>query len=145
MKRCASCKLLLNKNNFNWKFKNVKLSSYCRECSRKYIRQHYLENRDYYLNKSIRRKKLVREQAYEYISTYLFEHPCVDCGEFDILVLEFDHKDRTSKVSEVSRIINSTGSISRLIVEISKCDVRCANCHRRKTAIENKSWKLRYV
>ena len=37
---------------------------------------------------------------------FLLEHPCVDCGETDMLVLQFDHRDRTDKVIEVGRLIS---------------------------------------
>src|SRR6202022_3269562 len=63
---------------------------------------------------------------------YLLEHPCVDCGETDITVLEFDHlRDKTQNVSA---LIRGTNSWARIEAEIAKCVVRCANCHRRETA-----------
>jgi hypothetical protein len=63
---------------------------------------------------------------------YLLEHPCVDCGETDPVVLEFDHV-RGEKVAELARIIKSC-VMARFLAELEKCDVRCANCHRRRTA-----------
>ena len=64
---------------------------------------------------------------------YLKKHPCVDCGEKDPIVLEFDHlKD---KLIEVSRLVQYT-SMNKMQNEIEKCEIRCANCHRRKTAIQ---------
>ena len=64
---------------------------------------------------------------------YLSSHPCVDCGETDHRVLDFDHRDRTTKHANVSYLLCSAG-FERLKAEVAKCDVRCANCHRRKTA-----------
>lgn len=57
---------------------------------------------------------------------------CKDCGETDPIVLEFDHV-RGEKVSDISRIIVS-GNIDSLREELDKCEVVCANCHRRRTA-----------
>ena len=144
-KSCRRCKRKLRISNFNWKIKNKRHASYCKECSREYIRDHYKKNRKYYLLKARRRNSEIRQKAREYIGSYLSTHPCVDCEETDILVLEFDHKEKSGKSDDVSRIIRRTASLEQLIKEISKCDVRCANCHRRKTEKESKSWKLSYA
>lgn len=65
----------------------------------------------------------------------MLEHPCVDCGEGDPIVLEFDHitDDKTSGISD---LVGTGVSLDILIAEIAKCVVRCANCHRRKTSRE---------
>lgn len=55
--------------------------------------------------------------------------PCVDCGESDIRVLEFDHIDRTTK----ERGITECRSISQLMEEAPKCEIRCVICHIRRT------------
>ena len=144
-KTCPHCKRTLALTDFNWKLKGEKRASYCKECSRKYIKNHYLRNRKYYLQKARSRNKQIRNRAYQYIASFMLSHPCVDCGEKDILVLEFDHRDRTRKSEDVSRIIRQTGSLEKLALEISKCDVRCANCHRKKTEKENNSGKLKYA
>lgn len=65
---------------------------------------------------------------------YLLSHPCVDCGEADPKVLDFDHREPADKTAAVSRMLSGTLSWSKVLNEISKCDVRCSNCHRRKTA-----------
>lgn len=64
---------------------------------------------------------------------YVHDHPCVDCGEPDWRVLEFDHRNRTMKQAAVSNLITQGASIERIQQEIAHCDVRCANCHRRRT------------
>jgi hypothetical protein len=57
---------------------------------------------------------------------------CIDCGIADPLVLQFDHRER--KTNNVSWAVSAGWSLRRLTEEIAKCDVRCANCHRRRTA-----------
>jgi hypothetical protein len=69
------------------------------------------------------------------IREYLSSHPCVDCGESDHMVLEFDHV-RGNKLATVSALRGRMAKWSRIEEEISKCEVRCANCHRRKTVAQ---------
>lgn len=72
-----------------------------------------------------------RERNRAFVTEYFHSHPCVDCGESDPDVLEFDHI--AGKVMEVSRLLASA-SLDRLMEEIERCEVRCANCHTRRTA-----------
>lgn len=140
-KKCSNCKKNLPEKEFNWKVKGVKRAYYCKSCSRRYIKQHYQNNKNYYLNKARIRNLKLKKIAHNYVSRYLMKNPCVDCGEKDPLVLEFDHKDRNAKTYNISHLIRNGSTLSKLKKEIKKCDVRCANCHRRKTSIENNSWK----
>lgn len=60
------------------------------------------------------------------------ERGCIDCGYNEHAVaLDFDHRDPSMKRMNVSRFTRS-GTITQLLAEIAKCDVRCANCHRWK-------------
>jgi hypothetical protein len=65
---------------------------------------------------------------------HLKAHPCVDCGETDPVVLEFDHV-RGEKHFNIGEAVRRNTSLARLEVEIAKCEIRCANCHRKKTYI----------
>lgn len=73
--------------------------------------------------------------------SYLANHPCVDCGESDPVVLEFDHI--LTKHRDVSLMSRTAFSSSAVVAEIAKCVVRCGNCHRRKTAREQGSYELK--
>lgn len=64
---------------------------------------------------------------------YLSAHPCVDCGESDPVVLEFDHV-RGEKCHNIGHMLADGKSWTRISGEIEKCEVRCANCHKRVTA-----------
>lgn len=102
----------------------------CRECKRKHDNAYYKNNparrKAVSESKSRKRKEIAR-----YVYTYLKQHPCVDCGEADLVVLDFDHV-RGKKRGNVSSL--KAVSLQAVQEEIEKCDVRCANCHRRKTA-----------
>ena len=65
---------------------------------------------------------------------YLLEHPCVDCGESDPIVLDFDHVRGVKKADVKRMTAGSHASLTQVMAEIAKCEVRCANCHRRATA-----------
>ena len=56
---------------------------------------------------------------------------CMDCGEINPIVLDFDHlKD---KKYNISRMIHDGFSWAAIKKEIAKCEVVCANCHRIRT------------
>jgi hypothetical protein len=98
------------------------------------VRQHYQANRDYYALKRQRRScELYRDQRRRMLA-HLATHPCVDCGETDIVCLEFDHV-RGTKKSSIAAMIGDY-AWDTIESEMAKCVVRCANCHRRKTAHE---------
>ena len=60
--------------------------------------------------------------------------PCMDCdGSFPPACMDFDHRDPASKVDGVTRMVNANLSLDRILAEIAKCDLVCANCHRIRT------------
>lgn len=61
-------------------------------------------------------------------NNYKRENCCVDCGENDIRVLEFDHCDG-EKTADVCKITN----IKKMNEEILKTQILCIICHRHKT------------
>jgi hypothetical protein len=108
---------------------------YCRECQRARDRTLYLRlERKRQVRASDRRNRQRNQQMLKrYIQGYLASHPCVDCGASDPLVLVFDHV-RGKKRFNISWAPNRAYSLATLDAEIAKCDVRCANCHRRRHA-----------
>lgn len=136
MKRCSICKkdrdlIEFNKN----KRKSDGLQSKCRACGKKLAQSYYQKNKDYFK----RRKNKYAKRNQAIVLDYLRQHPCVDCGESDPVVLEFDHI--RDKISEISTLVWKRVSAKMLLEEIEKCLVRCANCHRRKTANDFEYYK----
>lgn len=58
--------------------------------------------------------------------------PCTDCGvKYSPWMMQFDHV-RGIKVSSLSNLA-SNGTLTKLLEEIEKCEVVCANCHADRT------------
>lgn len=143
MRKCTKCKIIKNENQFNFKVKSLNILQYqCKECTRQLIKNHYNKNKNYYLEKTQRRNLELKSIMHNFIKEYLLKNPCVDCNESDITVLEFDHsKNKDIKFKAVSSLMKSRYPLEKVKEEIEKCEVRCANCHRRKTAVEFKWFK----
>jgi len=71
----------------------------------------------------------VRKNVLEFLSN----KSCLDCGERDPIVLDFDHRERAVKFKSINMMMSGHYSWDSVLKEIGKCDIRCANCHRRKT------------
>ena len=115
--------------------------SYCRSCCREYGREHYRKNLGASASKARARAAIDRPSNRRVVADHLTTHPCLDCGESDPVVLEFDHRDPSAKVDDVGRLVH-TGTVVALQAEIVKCDVRCGNCHRIRTARQFGSYRL---
>lgn len=134
-KRCSTCREVKPLGAFNRLKKAKDGRQYnCRDCNKQY---HY-ENWDRHMSQIRRRGTARKAENKRFIVEYLLTHPCVDCGETDILVLEFDHVNG-DKSDSVGRLV-ATQQLDRVIEEIQKCEVVCCNCHRRRTARRSASW-----
>ena len=65
--------------------------SYCKDCKSKMHSNWYQESKETQKENASRHGIEYRQALREYASEYLSTHPCVDCGERDTVVLEFDH------------------------------------------------------
>jgi hypothetical protein len=142
MKKCTKCGKEKDEMEFNFKAKPLGLRhNQCRQCTRLFVKNHYNKNKGYYLQKTQKRNSKLRLEVLNYLKQYLLKNPCVDCGESDVTVLEFDHSGKIPKFKAVSSLIRIRSSLKKIKEEITKCEVRCANCHRRKTAKDFKWFK----
>ena len=134
LKKCGKCMLVKPLSMFPFKDRALgKRGSKCLACTAAYSHEHYKRNRAKYLKKARKSRRRGYRMNRGLVLTYLLEHPCVDCGESDTLLLEFDHRDPESKIDDVAHLAQYR-PWRFVIAEINKCDVRCANCHRRRTA-----------
>ena len=94
-------------------------------------------NRDALYAAQKRHRVKIREKLLEYLSVLA----CIGCGESDPFVLDFDHKDPKDKSRGVARMLSGHYSWDSLVKEIEKCEIRCANCHRRRSYSQFKNWR----
>lgn len=65
------------------------------------------------------------------VAAYLARHRCVDCGEGDPVVLDFDHLgEKRFNISDAVALLPTRETLDN---EMRQCEIRCANCHRRRT------------
>ena len=141
MKICKNCNL--PKIDFRKSKKYIDgLDVYCKECRRMADKKTYNTNITKNRKAGLESKNKVRERNRQFISDYLIGKSCIDCGESDPIVLEFDHFENKKDI--ICEIIQNC-SIEKIEAEIKKCNIRCANCHRRKTAIELGYYKTKIV
>ena len=140
LKRCSACGELKPLTEFHLKRKaRDGRQSRCRPCNIERNKQWYRENPEARGRRLDSYAKARRQENHRRILDYLREHPCVDCGEADPVVLDFDH--RRDKVANVSSMLSRAWS--NIDAEVEKCEVRCANCHRRRTAQQRGSFRFR--
>lgn len=108
------------------------MSRVTKEKQREYSKAHYEKNKEKLKTRAIRNTDVKKKRNQGFVDEYLEKHPCVDCGEKDIIVLEFDHVRGTKRMAICEMAMRSY-SIKAIEDEIAKCEVRCANCHRRVT------------
>ena len=114
------------------------LFTWCKSCMATYERERY-QNGDK-ARKEANAKKY-RDAVRAFLISYLSENPCVECGNSDPIVLQFDQRESAEKEFNISDMIRNKMSIPRIVAEIEKCDVRCANCHAKRTAQQFGWWK----
>ena len=128
MKTCTLCKLPKPLSEFNKKASSKDgLQNKCRECSKLAAKRHYEENAEYYLEKNQRH----REEKRLWLEQLKDELKCQNCGESEPCCLDFHHLDPQEKDFTVSQAASWGYSTERIQVEIEKCVILCANCHRK--------------
>lgn len=134
MKVCSTCRRSLPLSSFNVRTASPdRRQAVCRECNAARSRRYYAENLEKHRAAVAAQVAKTRAINVERIGAYLLEHPCVDCGEGDLRVLDFDHRDGSQKSAEVMKLAKAAYSWRRVMDEIAKCDVRCRNCHAKVT------------
>ena len=129
-KKCCRCKIILPVIQFGG---ITKINDYCKACKREVEFKYATANREKRRtqNNAAAARRYERNCALR--DEYFVGKSCVDCSESDPVVFEFDHVDPTTKKYQIGDMLGSY-NWSTILTEIEKCVIRCANCHRRRTA-----------
>lgn len=161
MKQCTLCNEIKDVSCFatNKRYKN-NLNSRCRMCmalklkewrainpekryrqqNREYNREHKDKNKEYnkqygHDHRQVRCENVKAKRAkIRNIVSELKSKPCTDCNiSYPPYVMDFDHRPGVQKIESIAECVKRCWPLSRLLKEIAKCDLVCANCHRERT------------
>lgn len=104
-----------------WKLANVNKL-------REYRRRHYANNKEVYKERAVRR----RREAKKWIRELKQSLKCSRCPEKFWACLEFHHVDPSTKEVGLAEMYQRGWSKKRMQQEVDKCEVLCANCHRKE-------------
>lgn len=145
MKRtCTRCKTQKDLGLFV-KDKNKPLghSFCCKQChnteARRTFKEEYPKDKEKYL----RTRRDYRDRERQKMKEFLSDKSCMDCGNTDWRVFEFDHRDPSIKEFNIGDRLRTKGSFESCAEEIAKCDIVCANCHKIRTYTMINSYRIR--
>ena len=139
-RRCGRCGEVKPVDDFAWRRREKgQRDSHCRPCRSEYGKEHYAANKQRYIDQAAAVKARALRERTLLLLEFFKSNPCVDCGETDPVVLEFDHL--RDKSFDVSWAIHNT-RWQTVLAEMRKCEVVCANCHRRRTAKRRGSMRV---
>lgn len=85
----------------------------------------YESDKDYFKTKNLRHKAEIRD----IVTAIKKQSSCEKCGFSDYRALQFHHRDAQDKEFNIGKVKASGTGETRLMEELAKCDILCANCH----------------
>ena len=128
MLKCSKCHIDKDESEFsrNKKRKNG-YSNVCKTCKKEYQDEWYLTHKKEQYDRANDNKNKVRK----YVKHVKDTTPCADCGNpYPYYVMDFDHREGNKKFNLGDAM---QYGFNKVVKEIKKCDVVCANCHRERT------------
>lgn len=125
LRTCKQCKHedLLKEFVANYFFRNV-----CKRCHR--LRISSWRDIRPELNKAAKKRSF--KKSAQFIASFKLNRPCARCGiVYPPCAMDFNHLDRTCKNRNVAQLYEK--SRRRIMDEITRCELICANCHRNYT------------
>jgi hypothetical protein len=132
MKICGLCKQEKNLVEFNKKA-GRDYQPYCRLCDNQKSRERYAANREHHMQVIKKRNKKYKQEIDELVRSLKSNTACADCKKkYHWYQMDFDHV-KGNKDKAVSVMVGQKVSKNRILKEIEKCELVCANCHRLRT------------
>ena len=136
---CTNCFLELPFSDFFMRDKATgarhKSCKACYGARRKdYMKAHYAKYGDEYRKRALKRKLYLREVLRKKMLEYLDNKCCEECGFNNSIALEFDHIETKTKSFSIARALTDCRNWDDILLEIEKCRILCANCHKLRTA-----------
>ena len=136
MKLCKRCGFVKPLVCFNKKAASKDgYASLCKEHTREMVRSWYRKNIDTERVRLKEKKKVYTDRNKKLIME-IKDNPCADCGNrYPHYIMDFDHRPGTNKCFQISDAFHARAAmpVNKILTEISKCDLVCANCHRERT------------
>lgn len=125
-KICTKCPQNGPQPLYNFAIKSkTQRSPVCKTCKCDYNKQHYQANKANYIARAKIRTKAIRDWLKELKSKL----NCNRCNETHPATIQFHHTDPTTKEITLGSAIRYGWNKKRILKEIEKCEVLCANCH----------------
>jgi hypothetical protein len=148
-KKCSACEKIKNVSEFSIqritkKTHQVRYLAYCKDCRtgkglKWYHDKTIAEKRGQFKPSNQKQRQKIIQQLHDFLS----DKSCVDCHEGDSMVLQFHHLERNSKNIPVFILASRCRNWERVLKEIKKCVILCANCHIRRHAKEDDWFRFR--
>ena len=140
-KRCSRCKIDKKRAEFHThRVKQDGLCYMCKDCQRIQDAKYYQKNKHKVRDNKNRKVQHNQKKLLEYLSL----HGCIDCGNEDKRILEFDHI-RMDKTRNIGILVHQGYAWERVLEEIAKCEVVCPNCHRLRTYERVDSYRVQNI
>lgn len=132
--KCSRIKSIKNyiKNTHNKNsYRNI-----CRKCIAKYDAKR-MNDEEYRIKR--RKVQILRYNKHREYVMKLKDKPCQDCNKkYPPHVMDYDHRNKKEKCFTISKELGYA-ALDKIMVEIKKCDLVCANCHRIRTHEHHKT------
>lgn len=138
---CNKCKVYKERVCFGRNQANKDcINHICKDCRNRQRLGYYQANLTHVRQINRKSRKHTKLQRQLKLFNILKKRRCKRCGESNPIMLEFDHINPKHKIMNISVII-SRATWPKIYAEIKKCRVLCANCHRLRTARQQKWYK----
>jgi len=136
MKKCYKCneKKLLE-DFYNNKYKADGKQTICKTCSNKRRVEYYKENKERETIVKNKNKRKIKQWFKDLKDTL----ECNECGENHPATLQFHHKNG-KKEFNISNAVCGSFSKEKILEEMKKCVILCANCHMKIHYVDYYKW-----